>query len=290
MPIRMRWEGRRQSENVEDRRGMSPAGRTLVGGGLGLILVLAFALFTGADPLRLIQDLGMDQQVSAPQQRQPGQPAADDNIRKFVATVLADTEDVWTEAFAKSGRKYVPPRLVLYSGVTQVPGGMAQGASGPFYLPADQTVYLDFSFFDQMRRQFGMHGDFAAAYVIAHEVGHHVQHLLGLTDLVHGRRMSEAQRNQMSVRLELQADFLAGVWAHHAQQRYDMLEEGDVEEAINAAETVGDDRLQKATRGYVVPDSFTHGTAEQRRRWFMKGFRSGRLSDGNAFEVPYSQL
>ncbi len=288
MPTAMRWEGRRQSEHVEDRRGMSPAGRTMVGGGLGLILVLAFALFTGADPLRLIQDLGMDQQVSAPQQQ--GKPAPDDNIRKFVATVLADTEDVWTEAFAKSGKRYVPPRLVLYSGVTQVPGGMAQGASGPFYLPADQTVYLDFSFFDQMRRQFGMHGDFAAAYVVAHEVGHHVQHLLGLTDLVHGRRMSEAQRNQMSVRLELQADFLAGVWAHHAQQRYDMLEEGDVEEAINAAETVGDDRLQKATRGYVVPDSFTHGTAEQRRRWFMKGFRSGRLSDGNAFEVPYSQL
>ena len=268
---------------------MSPAGRTMVGGGLGLILVLAFALFTGADPLRLIQDLGMDQQVSAPQQ-QRGPAAPDDGIRKFVATVLADTEDVWTEAFARSGRKDVPPRLVLYSGVTQVPGGMAQGASGPFYLPADQTVYLDFSFFDQMRQQFGMHGDFAAAYVIAHEVGHHVQHLLGLTDLVHGRRMSEAQRNQMSVRLELQADFLAGVWAHHAQQRWDILEEGDVEEAINAAETVGDDRLQKATRGYVVPDSFTHGTAEQRRRWFMKGFRSGRLSEGNAFEVPYSQL
>ena len=224
----MRWEGRRQSEHVEDRRGMSPAGRTMVGGGLGLILVLAFALFTGADPLRLIQDLGMDRQVSAPQQ-QKGAPAPDDSIRKFAATVLADTEDVWTEAFAKSGKRYVPPRLVLYSGVTQVPGGMAQGATGPFYLPADQTVYLDFSFFDQMRRQFGMHGDFAAAYVIAHEVGHHVQHLLGLTDLVHGRRMSEAQRNQMSVRLELQADFLAGVWAHHAQQRYDMLEEGDIE-------------------------------------------------------------
>jgi predicted metalloprotease len=261
----------------------------MVGGGLGLILVLAFALFTGADPLRLIQDLGMDQQVSAPRPQQ-GTVAPDDNIRKFVATVLADTEDVWTEAFAKSGRKYVAPRLVLYSGITQVPGGMAQGASGPFYLPADQTVYLDFSFFDQMRQQFGMHGDFAVAYVIAHEVGHHVQHLLGLTDLVHGRRMSETERNQMSVRLELQADFLAGVWAHHAQHRWDMLEEGDIEEAINAAETVGDDRLQKATRGYVVPDSFTHGTAEQRRRWFMKGFQTGRLSGGNAFEVPYGQL
>ena len=249
----MRWEGRRESQHVEDRRGMSPAGRTMVGGGLGLILVLAFALFTGADPLRLIQDFGMDQQVSAPRPQQ-GTAAPDDNIRKFVATVLADTEDVWTEAFAKSGRKYVAPRLVLYSGVTQVPGGMAQGASGPFYLPADQTVYLDFSFFDQMRQQFGMHGDFAVAYVIAHEVGHHVQHLLGLTDLVHGRRMSDTERNQMSVRLELQADFLAGVWAHHAQQRWDMLEEGDIE------------------------------------RWFMKGFQTGQLSEGNAFAVPYGQL
>jgi len=259
----------------------------MVGGGLGLILVLALALFTGADPLRLIQDLGMDQSAPVTQQ---GAPPANDNIRQFVSTVLADTEEVWTEAFAKSGRKYVPPRLVLYSGVTPMPGGMAQGGSGPFYLPTDQTIYLDFSFFEQMHRQFGMTGDFAAAYVIAHEVGHHVQHLLGLTDRVQGRGMSEAERNQMSVRLELQADFLAGVWAHYAQQRWDILEEGDLEEAINAAETVGDDRLQKATRGYVVPDSFTHGTAEQRRRWFMKGLRSGDLSQGNAFEVPYDQL
>lgn len=284
----MRWDGRRQSDNLEDRRGAGAGGKTVVGGGLAILAVLALSLFTGADPMRLIQDLGLDQQAPAPQQR--AAPRPDDDIKKFVATVLADTEDVWAEAFAKSGRAYVPPRLVLYSGVTRMPGGMAQGASGPFYLPADQTIYLDFSFFDQMRRQFGMTGDFAAAYVIAHEVGHHVQHLLGLTDKVRGGRMSEEQRNQMSVRLELQADFLAGVWAHHAQRRYEMLEEGDLEEAVGAAQTVGDDRLQKASRGYVVPDSFTHGTSDQRQRWFLKGFRTGRLSDGDTFGMPYGQL
>lgn len=285
----MKWSGRRQSTNVEDRRGMSPAGRTVIGG-TGLLIIIAIALFTGADPIRLMDDLGVD--TGAGPARTQTAPAADDNIRQFVATVLADTEDVWTEAFAKSGKRYTPPRLVLYSGSTPMPGGMAQGATGPFYLPTDQTIYLDFSFFEEMRRQFGMTGDFAAAYVIAHEVGHHVQHLLGLTDRVHGAmgRTSKTEYNQMSVRLELQADFLAGVWAHHAQQRWDILEEGDIDEAINAAETVGDDRLQSATRGHVVPDSFTHGTADQRRRWFLKGFKSGRLSEGNAFDLPYDRL
>ena len=169
---------------------------------------------------------------------------------------------------------------------------MAQAASGPFYLPADQTIYLDFSFFEQMRKQFGMQGDFAAAYVIAHEVGHHVQQQLGLTDKVHrlAGRVPKGQYNQMSVRLELQADLLAGVWAHEAQQRWDILEEGDIESAINAAEIVGDDRRQKSAQGYVVPDSFTHGTAEQRRRWFLRGFRRGSLSAGDTFSVPSSQL
>ena len=285
----MKWEGRRQSTNVEDRRGMSPAGRTILGGGFGLLLILALALFTGADPLQLMSELAVEPGAV---QTQQSAPAPDDDIRKFVGTVLADTEDVWEESFARSGRRYVPPRLVLYSGMTRVPGGMAQGASGPFYLPADQTVYLDFSFFDQMRRQFGMRGDFAAAYVIAHEVGHHVQQQLGVTDKVHrlAGRVPQEEFNRMSVRLELQADFLAGVWAHYAQQRWDILEEGDIDEAINAAEVVGDDRLQQSTRGYVVPDSFTHGTAEQRRRWFLKGFRSGRLSEGDTFSIPYNQL
>ena len=285
----MRWDGRRQSTNVEDRRGMSPAGRGIVGGGFGLLLVLAFALFTGADPIRLMSELSVDQGGGRATQTAP---APNDDVRRFVSTVLADTEDVWTDSFARSGRQYVTPRLVLYSGVTRVPGGTAQGASGPFYLPADQSIYLDFSFFEQMRKQFGMKGDFAAAYVIAHEVGHHVQQQLGLTDKVHrlAGRVPKDQYNQMSVRLELQADFLAGVWAHEAQQRWDILEEGDIESAINAAEIVGDDRLQKSAQGYVVPDSFTHGTAEQRRRWFLRGFRSGRLSEGDAFSVPYGQL
>jgi len=268
---------------------MSPAGRGIVGGGFGLLLVLALALFTGADPIRLMSELAADQGGGHATQ---AAPAPDDGVRGFVSTVLADTEDVWTDSFARSGRPYITPRLVLYSGVTRVPGGMAQGASGPFYLPADQTIYLDFSFFEQMRKQFGMQGDFAAAYVIAHEVGHHVQQQLGLTDKVHllAGRVPKDQYNQMSVRLELQADFLAGVWAHEAQQRWDILEEGDIESAINAAEIVGDDRLQKSAQGYVVPDSFTHGTAEQRRRWFLRGFRSGRLSEGDTFSVPYSQL
>lgn len=285
----MKWEGRRQSTNVEDRRGMGHAGRTIVGGGFGLLLILALAIFTGADPLQLMSDLSVGQGDVRTEQ---SAPAPDDSIRKFVGTVLADTEDVWGESFARSGLSYVPPRLVLYSGVTRVPGGMAQGASGPFYLPTDQTIYLDFSFFEQMRRQFGMRGDFAAAYVIAHEVGHHVQQQLGLTDKLHrlAGRVPKDEYNRMSVRLELQADFLAGVWAHHAQQRWDILEEGDIDEAINAAEIVGDDRLQESSRGYAVPDSFTHGTAEQRRRWFLKGFRSGRVSDGDTFSAPYNQL
>ena len=285
----MKWEGRRQSTNVEDRRGMSPAGRTIIGGGFGLLLILALALFTGADPLQLMSELAVE---PGSVQAQQSAPAQDDNIRRFVGTVLADTEEVWQESFARSGRHYAPPRLVLYSGVTRVPGGMAQGASGPFYLPADQTIYLDFSFFEQMHRQFGMRGDFAAAYVIAHEVGHHVQQQLGLTDKVHrlAGRVSQEEYNRMSVRLELQADFLAGVWAHQAQRRWDILEEGDIDEAINAAEVVGDDRLQEATRGYVVPDSFTHGTAEQRCRWFLRGFRSGRLSEGDTFSVPFNRL
>ncbi len=267
---------------------MSAGGRTVIGGGMGLLLILAFALFTGEDPLRLMNELGVEPQIT----QQQTAPPADDNVRQFVATVLADTEEVWGEAFARSGKTYAPPRLVLFSGATPMPGGVAQTATGPFYLPTDQTIYLDFAFFDQMRQQFGMEGDFAAAYVIAHEVGHHVQHLLGLTDKVHGAygRVSDEEFNQMSVRLELQADFLAGVWAHHAQKRWDMLEEGDIDEAINAAETVGDDRLQAATRGVVVPDSFTHGTSEQRRRWFLRGFQTGSLAAGNTFGMPYERL
>jgi len=284
----MKWTGRRQSSNVEDRRGMSPRGRTVIGGGLGIVLIIAFAIFTDTDPMRLLDALSVEQGTGSA----TNQPAQDDEIRQFVSTVLADTEDVWTQAFAASGKQYKTPRLVLYSGTTEMPGGLAQGATGPFYLPADQTIYLDFSFFDEMHRRFGMNGDFAAAYVIAHEVGHHVQHLLGLTDKVHNQagRISESDYNQLSVRLELQADFLAGFWAHHANKLWQVLEEGDIEEAIGAASIVGDDRLQSATRGRVVPDSFTHGSSEQRTRWFLKGFKTGKLSEGDTFEIPYGQL
>ncbi len=284
----MKWTGRRQSSNVEDRRGMSPRGRTVIGGGLGIIVIIAFAIFTDTDPIRLLDALTVEQAAGT----SANQPAQDDEVRQFVSTVLADTEEVWTEAFATSGKQYKTPRLVLYSGTTEMPGGLAQGATGPFYLPADQTIYLDFSFFDEMRQRFGMNGDFAAAYVIAHEVGHHVQHLLGLTDQVHGQagRISDSDYNQLSVRLELQADFLAGFWAHHADKRWQILEEGDIDEALGAAAIVGDDRLQKATRGRVVPDSFTHGTSEQRTRWFLKGFQTGKLADGDTFQIPYGQL
>ena len=285
----MRWTGRRQSENLEDRRGMGAGGKTAVGGIGGIVLVLVFAWLTGADPLQLLEQLGTQANVA------PGsstQVAADDDVRRFVSTLLADTEDVWTDVFAQSSRRYTAPRLVLYSGQTQIPGGYANAATGPFYLPNDQTVYLDFSFFETMRKRFGAGGDFAAAYVVAHEIGHHVQKLLGLTDWMQQQResVSEAQYNDLSVRLELQADFLAGMWAHHAQKRWNILEPGDVDEVFGAASAVGDDRMQKATRGRVVPDSFTHGTAEQRSRWFKKGFESGRMSEGNTFQLARDQL
>jgi len=263
---------------------MSPGGRTILGGGLGLLLVLGIALFTGVNPAQLLNLVVVD---TPPAQNQEATPGANDQVRQFVGTVLADTEDVWGEQFAAAGKSYRKPRLVLYSGMTQIPGGVAQGATGPFYLPADQTVYLDFSFFEEMERRFEMRGDFAAAYVIAHEVGHHVQHLLGQIDQVHGRRgrIPDEEYNRLSVRLELQADFLAGVWAHHAHKRWNILEEGDVEEAMNATATVGDDRLQKATRGQVVPDSFTHGTSAQRRRWFKLGYTTGDVSRGDTFDT-----
>ncbi len=255
-----------------------------------IILLVVFALL-GGDPIALLQQLPVEE-ITQPGQHQTAEPPGNDEIRQFVATVLADTEEVWSEIFAQAGSEYIPPKLVLFSGATEVPGGVATTASGPFYLPANQTVYLDFDFFGQMRQRFGMHGDFAAAYVIAHEVGRHVQKLLGLTDHVHSQRgrVSEAEYNELSVRLELQADFLAGVWAHHAQRQWDILEEGDIEEAISAAEIVGDDNLQRATSGRVVPDSFTHGTSAQRKRWFMKGFNTGDISVGNTFTIPYSQL
>jgi len=286
----MRWKGRRQSANIEDRRGQRRGGTAMIGGGIGTIVIVLLFVLLGGDPREIMSlvDATSTSQPTGAESAAPG----NDETRQFVSTVLGDTEDVWTQVFAERGWQYRTPRLVLFSGVTQMPGGAANAATGPFYLPTDQTVYLDFSFFDEMAQRFGAPGDFAAAYVIAHEVGHNVQHQLGITDQVHAKqgRISQDEYNRLSVRLELQADFLAGVWANHAQKQWNILEEGDIEEAIRAATAIGDDRLQRQSQGYVVPDAFTHGTSEQRVKWFTRGYKSGRIEDGDTFSIPYGQL
>jgi len=278
----MRWEGGRRSTNVEDRRGM--AGRpAFVGGGLGMIVLVLLALFLGVDPTFLLQNAPMtaDRQ-SAPVPGADGQP---DPAADFISVVLADTEDTWTAIFAEAGQRYQVPNLVLFNGSVQSACGFAQSAMGPFYCPADQKAYIDLSFFQDLRDRFQAPGDFAQAYVLAHEVGHHVQNLLGLSDKVQQarQRASEAEGNALSVRLELQADCLAGVWANHADRARQILEAGDVEEALTAASAIGDDRLQQQSRGYVTPDSFTHGSAEQRVRWFRRGLEAGRLEACDTF-------
>lgn len=281
----MRWEGGRRSTNVEDRRGMSsrPA---FVGGSLGTIVLILVALYFGVDPTFLLQNapVGGGRQQPGPPLGADGQadPAAD-----FISVVLADTEDTWTALFAEAGQQYQVPRLVLFSGSVQSACGFAQSAMGPFYCPADQKAYIDLSFYQDLRDRFQAPGDFAQAYVLAHEVGHHVQNLLGLSDKVQQARQqaSEAEANALSVRLELQADCLAGIWANHADRTRQILESGDIEEALNAASAIGDDRLQQQARGYVTPDSFTHGSAEQRVRWFRRGFASGQLDACDTFAV-----
>lgn len=284
----MRWRGRRESTNVEDRRRMSPAGVGIGGGCLGLIVVLV-ALYFGADPQRLMNQMAQQQQRQG--QRQGAAAGANDpsdDTGKFVAVVLADTEEVWTELFAKfRNERYRKPELVLFTGQVKSACGLQGAATGPFYCPLDEKLYLDPAFYDQMDRSLGASGDFARAYVIAHEVGHHVQKLLGVSDQVNAQRMrmSKEDFNELSVRLELQADFYAGVWAHHAQQNWQILEEGDIAEALNAASAIGDDRLQMRGQGYVVPESFTHGTSAQRVRWFRKGLVSGDMRDGDTFSA-----
>ncbi|MEP6742802.1 MAG: neutral zinc metallopeptidase, partial [bacterium] len=266
----MLWRGQRESENVEDRRGMSRGGMA-IGGGLGGIVLLVVALLLGADPRQLLQQSPSTDQSGDTQTSRPVDPQQEE-LKHFSATVLASTEDVWTDIFRQNGSQYRKPTLVLFTNEVDSACGLADVAVGPFYCPGDQKLYLDLAFFDELQRRFRAPGDFAQAYVIAHEVGHHVQRMLGTMDRVDAlrSRMSEAEANQLSVRLELQADFFAGVWAHYAQQK-GLVEQGDVEEALNAASAVGDDRLQKEGQGYVVPDSFTHGTSEQRIRWFRKG-------------------
>lgn len=278
----MLWRGQRQSGNVEDRRGMGGGGLA-IGGGLGGIVVLVLALLLGADPRQLLEQTRGGDPTSGTQTSRPVNPA-EEEAKQFSATVLASTEDVWADIFRQQGMTYRKPTLVLFTGQVSSACGNAGAAVGPFYCPGDEKLYLDLSFFNELQRRFRAPGDFAQAYVIAHEVGHHVQNLLGTmekVDSVRGR-MSESQANELSVRLELQADYFAGVWAHYAQQK-GLLEAGDIEEALGAASAVGDDSLQRETQGYVVPDSFTHGTSEQRSRWFRKGLETGDIRQGDTF-------
>jgi len=284
----MRWRDRRQSDNVEDRRGMSiPRGVKIGGvGGLGLLAIVVIGMFLGIDPTVLLQSVPDIQSPSV--SVEPGQQAGiNDDQRQFVAVVLAETEDVWHDAFQKMGRTYQPPTLVLFSEAVQSACGMAGSAVGPFYCPSDRKVYLDLSFFEDLQTRFGASGDFAEAYVIAHEVGHHVQTLLGISGKVNElmSRVSPSERNKLSVRMELQADCFAGVWARQADESRQILEAGDIEEALNAASQIGDDRIQRRTQGHVVPDAFTHGTAAQRVRWFKLGFESGNPQACDTFNT-----
>jgi predicted metalloprotease len=279
----MRWSTGGRSENIEDRRGRGAP--IAIGGGLGTVALLILALVFGFDPSVVLQGT---QQPDAPVPRDaPATSPATDPLRDFVAVVLADTEDVWRYLFTRMNREYRDPTLVLFAGSVQSACGMAGSAVGPFYCPRDQKLYLDLDFFRTLRDRFGAPGDFAQAYVIAHEVGHHVQTLLGISERVHAQRqrMGEAEGNALSVRQELQADCLAGVWAHHADKARQVLEEGDIEEALNAAAAIGDDRLQRRGQGQVVPESFTHGTSAQRVRWFRRGLGGGDLGGCDTFRA-----
>ncbi len=283
----MKLSGRRQSGNVEDRRGKSSGKMSL--GIIGTIVVGLIIWLSGGNPMEFVS-----QQISTGSTTsQDYTPTSEEEeAATFARTILAGTEDVWTEVFTKNGMTYKPPRMVLFSGATASGCGSASSTTGPFYCPADQTVYIDLTFFDQMKNQLGAGGDFAYAYVIAHEVGHHVQYLLGTLDKVHNRQrqVSKKESNQLSVRLELQADFYAGVWAFYDNNKFDSLEDGDIEEGLNAATQIGDDRLQMESQGYTVPDAFNHGTSAQRTRWLKKGMQTGDISQGDTFSVSYSDL
>ena len=282
----MLWKGRRESTNVDDRRGMS-GGKMIAGGGIIGVIVLLVNMFLGGDP----GDMGqvLQQQEQAPMSAE--QQAAEDERASFVKVVLADTEDVWDQIFAQQGQQYQKPTLVLFRGSTSSACGYASSASGPFYCPADQDVYIDLSFAEDLKNRFGASGDFALAYVVAHEVGHHIQTLTGASQKVQQIRQqrSEREANKYSVMLELQADFYAGLWAHYNQKMKNVIRESDIEEALGAANAIGDDRLQQQTQGRVVPDAFTHGTSAQRMYWFKKGYETGDLRQGNTFEDPSLQ-
>jgi len=283
----MRWEGREGSRNVEDRRGRN---MKRVGGGIGIgtILVVIMALLMGDDPGKVLGSV-MSQAQNQPSSssNQPYQPSGQEQeLAQMVSVVLKETEDVWADIFSTQlGRRYDPAVLVLFSGSDRSACGYAKAATGPFYCPADRKVYIDLSFYDELRRKFKAPGDFAMAYVVAHEVAHHVQNLLGITNQMDAQRgrVSKTAYNDLSVRLELQADFLSGVWAHHAHKKTGFLERGDIEEAMNAAAAIGDDRIHMQSRGYVVPESFTHGTSEQRMRWLRRGLETGDINQGDTF-------
>jgi len=278
----MRWRNRPRSQNIEDRRGISGRG-IAVGGGLGTIVIVLIAVLFGADPRELLEQLPTGDGVST---QVPSSISAEETeLADFVSAVLGDTEETWRQIFSEAGSQYREPVLVLFSGSVNSACGMAGSAVGPFYCGGDEKVYIDLSFYSDLRSRFGAPGDFAQAYVIAHEVGHHVQHQLGIMQKMdaYRQRLSETQYNALTVRLELQADCFAGVWAHHANNRQ-LLEAGDVEEAMTAAAAIGDDTMQRRTQGRIVPESFTHGSSEQRMRWFMTGMKTGQISACNTFE------
>lgn len=292
----MRLNGRRESSNVEDRR-RAGGSRTMLGGGMGLVGVIVIALFTlmnGGSLTDVLQNVDVTQMTNVTEQVDNNREftAEEQELATFSKQILAGTEDVWTEVFQNMGKEYIPPRMVLYTGSTSTACGNGSAAMGPFYCSADQTVYIDLSFFMQMKQQLGADGDFAYAYVIAHEVGHHVQFLLGTLDKAHSQmeRSSKAEANKISVRLELQADFYAGVWAYHDNKRYSSLEDGDIEEALHCAEVIGDNYLQEKSRGYSQPESFTHGTSAQRKKWLKRGLTTGSVSEGDTFRYSDSQL
>lgn len=286
----MKWKGRRISSNVEDRRGVSTR-KTAISGGLGggcggLILIIIIVLVLRACGIVDLSQIIGGTQMESPVETSYQSTQEEEELFQFVSVVFAETEDVWTELFAQEGMEYIYPKMVVYSDYVDSACGMAGSATGPFYCPADQSVYLDLSFFEELRASYQAPGDFAIAYVIAHEVGHHIQTILGIMEDVQRiqSQVNEVEANELNVRLELQADYFAGIWAHYVE-RADLLEEGDIEEALTAASAVGDDRIQKQYQGYIVPDSFTHGTSEQRRRWFFKGYKLGTIEDGDTFNT-----
>lgn len=282
----MKWRVGRRSSNVEDRRGSGVPTGAVATGGLGTIVLALIVIALGGDPSFLLDQSPSSTSGPGTTTSRPRSPA-EDQLADFTSVVLADTEDTWKDLFRKMGRTYQEPKLVLFTGAVQSACGFAQAAVGPFYCPGDQKVYIDLSFYQDLKTQHQAPGDFAQAYVVAHEIGHHVQTLLGISQQVQAakQRVSEVQGNQLSVRQELQADCFAGVWAHHGQKERQILEEGDIEEALNAASSIGDDRLQRQARGYISPESFTHGSSEQRVRWFTQGIKTGDINQCNTFEA-----